>query len=144
MHPALSRAFFESETHGITEEHCALRQWQPFKIEYPVLDVGFTSEQGAQLRVRLLCDDWNELPPPIELLNFDGEYLTKKPARSDIFNEGPHQMTGRPFICMRGAREYHLHESHRFDAWDELKGDPKFRLGEILTQIWNGWRHSHT
>jgi hypothetical protein len=40
---------------------------------------------------------------------------------------------------MRGSREYHTHESHISDIWDNYRGMPEFSLGGIITQLWNAW-----
>lgn len=140
MHPSLVQARFEEDLCGLTDELCQVRGWTVFSKEYPVLDVGFQSPQGRQLRLRLQCEDWNEQPPAIELLAWNGTYLDVIPTSStNIFNGTNHRYTGRPFICMRGSREYHTHESHISDSWEQLKERPEFRLGEIVAQIWSAW-----
>lgn len=144
MHPVLSRRTFERDLQGTTPELCSERQWDLFRIEFPVVDVGFRCQNAARLRVRFTCEDWNDIPPSVELLDYEGNFLARlDPDPTSVFNNGPHAMTGRPFICMRGSREYHMHESHKTDPWDDLRGQPKYRLGEILTQIWRAWRRSH-
>ena len=67
MHPVLSRRRFEEDIAGITPELCAERQWEVFQCVFLVFDVGFTAPDGARLRTRFLCDDWNDRPPAIEL-----------------------------------------------------------------------------
>ena len=93
------------------------------------------------LRLRLHCDGWNTEPPSIELLTREGENLTKVPGTSTgVFNGSPHPITGKPFICMRGSREYHSHSSHIADLWEPLRNRSEMSLAGILTQIWNAWR----
>lgn len=140
MHPDLAKVRFAQDLAGVGEDLCTMRSWTVFEKVYPVFDVGFTSPQGNQLRLRLNCDNWNEVPPAVELQAWDGIPLTKVPPSStNIFNESSHPITGKPFICMRGTREYHTHESHLNDLWDSLRSLAEYRLGEIVTQIWNGW-----
>jgi hypothetical protein len=139
MHPQLSEARFENDLAGVTQELCELRSWTIFEKKSPVFDVGFASPAGSRLRLRLTADSWNDLPPKIALLNWDGSPMSNKPG-SNIFHPGPHRDTGQAFICMRGSREYHTHESHVSDHWEPLRNLAEFRLGEIVTQIWNGWR----
>ena len=144
MHPQLSRRLYEADIAGITEELCAERLWTVFSREFPMLDVGFRSSGEARLRLRLNFRQWNDIPPSIELLNYDGSPMTSRPATyPDIFHAGPHSSTGRPFICMRGSYEYHIHESHRMESWDDLRDKAGFRAGEIVTQVWTAWRRAH-
>jgi hypothetical protein len=126
VHPQLAKARFDKDLAGIDDELCAARGWTVFAQEFPLLDVGFKAESGKTLRLRLRCEDWNDQPPA------DG--------KSSIFNGSPHPTTGKPFICMRGTREYHTHSSHIGDLWAPLKVLPEFQLGQIVTQIYNGWK----
>ena len=140
MHPDLAKLRFAHDLRGVDEELCALRGWTVFEKAFPVFDVGFTSPQRKQLRLRLNCDNWNEVAPAVELQDWNGTPLTKVPPSStNIFNESSHRYTGKPFICMRGTHEYHTHESHTNDPWEPLRPQAEFRLGEIVTQIWNAW-----
>lgn len=147
MHPQLAKARFDKDLAGIDDELCAARGWTVFAQEFPLLDLGFKAESGKTLRLRLRCEDWNDQPPSIELFDWEGRLLTgeqmpKPPAdgKGSIFNGSPHTTTGNPFICMRGTREYHTHSSHVGDLWAPLKVLPEFQLGQIVTQIYNGWK----
>lgn len=109
-------------------------------MNYPTFDIGFRSPGGALLRLQLECEDWNERPPSILLLDFQGRPLQAVPSSStNIFNGSLHPTTGRPFVCMRGVREYHTHSSHLNDPWEPLRAQAGYRLAEIVTQIWNAW-----
>lgn len=144
MHPMLAKAKFDKDLAGVAEELCEMRAWTVFKCEYPFFDVGFRSPQGASLRIRMECENWNEDPPAVELLNWGGEYLTQMPPSSTgIFHAGPHKNTGRSFVCMKGTREYHTHDSHLLDHWHTVMSSADYRLGEIATQIWNAWRKAN-
>lgn len=144
MHEEACKLLFATQTSGLSEEICQLRSWQILDRKYPVLDVGIQSSRGASIRIRMHCDSFNELPPSIELLSMDGKFLAnveRDPA--GVFNSSPHPITGRPFICMRGVREYHQHSSHTADLWDNIKGQPGYDLGGILTQVWRAWARIH-
>lgn len=144
MHPALSQAKFEKDLAGLTTELCEMRAWTVFSRSYPVLDVGFMSPQGRQLRLKLRCEDWNEQPPSVELLQWDGSELTAMPPSStNIFHPGRHPVTQKFFVCMVGTREYHTHPNHVTDHWHKYSQMPEYRLGEIVSQIWNAWRKSN-
>lgn len=141
MHDKACRLLFLMQTNGLGDEICQVRNWQIFNRAYPVFDVGFcSSRRSTSIRIRMLCDNFNELPPTIELLTLDGKFLTqveRDPA--GIFNSSAHPITGKPFICMKGSREYHTHSSHLTDTWESIRDLPGYDLGDILTQVWRAW-----
>jgi len=144
MHEVASRAVFEEEVAKFRPELFEARGWTLFSKLYPILDVGFTASDGSRLRLRFTCDDWNDRPPSIEFLNWEGQPLPsmeRDPA--GVFNNSPHPATGKPFVCMKGAREYHTHPSHTSDAWEAIKNNNGFNLGGILTQLWHAWKKIH-
>lgn len=145
MHPLLARRRFESALQGLTEELCQMRQWTVIGREWPVIDLVFEAPARTPLRTRWVCDKWNAVPPSIELLEVDGAPVRHSLANpSSIFHAGPHPVTGKQFVCMAGSREYHIHESHLDADWDALRGLPRYRLLEIVTQVWNGWLKGDT
>jgi putative metal binding uncharacterized protein len=138
-----SRALFDQQVSALEGELLEIRKWTVFSRTFPVLDVGFEAVGRTPFRVHMNCDDWNELPPVITLLTFDGAVLTALPTGpTGIFHQGPHDITKRPFICMAGSREYHTHTSHIADLWDNYKSQDGYDLGGIMTRIWNGWLKS--
>lgn len=144
MLEALSRALFEEEVEKFSTELLESRGWTLFTRQFPTLEVGFSAADGARLRLRLLCDDWNDRPPSVEFRDWEGRALTaieRDPA--SVFNNSAHPTTRKPFICMRGIREYHTHPSHINDSWDAIKSGTRFTLGGILTQVWHVWRTLH-
>jgi len=139
----LSLALFTKHTVNLTNRLAATRGWILHKVEYPVIDCEFTQQGRVPLRVRFHCDNWNELPPSIVLLSSEGRELAGPEAprnHTNVFNASPHPITQKPFICMRGSREYHTHSSHTSDHWENIKTLPSYQLGEILTQVWNAWK----
>ena|SRR5579859_2602496 len=144
MNSAAAAALFEEQTKYVEGDVVALRKWRVFSRAFPILDVAFEADRRVPLRVRMDCEDWNELPPRVALLNLDGALLTKVPTGPpSIFHQGPHPVTGRPFVCMAGTREYHTHTNHTSDLWDNYKTRSGYELGGILTQIWSGWLKSN-
>lgn len=140
MHPELAKACFEADLAALPAELAEMRGWQLLERTYPILDIAFTAVQGSYLRLRMNCENWNEQPPSIALLDRSGQPITSTVASStNIFHQGPHTNTGRPFVCMPGVLEYHTHSSHLTDHWEPRRNLPGFRLLEIVTQIWNGW-----
>ncbi len=144
MNKAVSQALFEVQTRYLEGQVLETRKWHVFARAFPTLDVGFNDGGRPPLRIRLQCDDWNELPPSIELLSIEGEYLVNLPPNlPGVFNASAHPITKRPFVCMAGSREYHTHSSHVSDLWDNYKNKPGYDLGGILSQLWSAWLKSH-
>jgi hypothetical protein len=140
MHPAAARAKFDHDVAQLSPALAQRRLWVFHTLAFPLIDCSFTGEARTQLRLRLHCDDWNDLPPEVSLHAADGTPLTVlSPNPTNVFHNGPHPTTNRPFICMAGTREYHTHPSHLNDLWEARKGHSNFDLGGILTQIWNAW-----
>jgi hypothetical protein len=143
MLEALSRAAFERDVGRLDRRTAEKFGWTVVTAEYPVLDVSFKHATAAPLRLRFTCTDWDELPPSIELLDAAGKHLTAPPPHvGSVFHPGPHASTGRPFVCMRGSREYHTHESHLTDYWSNYRGKPGIDLLGILGQLWRAWKRS--
>lgn len=144
MHPAAARALFESQVATLTPALAQRRGWVLHEVAWPVIDCSFTTQRRTTLRVRLRCDDWNDQPPSIDLLNADGSYLTRNMANpTGVFNMSAHHTTGRPFVCMAGSREYHTHPSHITEYWAGFKDRASHDLGGLLTQLWHAWRKGH-
>lgn len=143
MLKALSKAAFDRDVGRIDPRSVQMRDWRIIEADHPVLDVLFGHASAAPLRLRLVCDDWDEIPPSIQLLDKDGNFLTTAPPNGgNVFNPGGHPATGRPFVCMRGAREYHTHVSHTSDLWDNYRGQSGMDLGGIVFQLWQAWKRS--
>jgi hypothetical protein len=141
MHPAAAKALFEEEAQHLSAALAARRGWTLHAVAYPLIDCSFSTPGRTTLRLQLACDDWNDLPPSITLLAADGSPLTALPHNpTGVFNGGPHPVANRPFVCMRGAREYHTHPSHVADPWESLKNLSNYSLGGILTQLWHAWQ----
>ena len=140
MHPAATHALFEEETRHFSEALCKRRGWIMHSLTFPIINVTYTAPGRMPLRLTYACDNWNDLPPSIRLENPDGTPLHQlTPNPSGVFHPGPHNVTGLPFVCMRGSREYHTHPSHVTDLWDGIRGGSSYTIGGIMTQVWNGW-----
>lgn len=139
MNPVLSKVFFESQTKDLGGRIAQIRSWVIHSLTYPVIDISFTHGNRKAFRVRMKCENYNELPPSIELLSKDEKFLKKVPIGTFVLNQGPHPITKRPFICNPGSLEYHTHRSHKNDLWDNYRKRPEYNLGGILTQIYNAW-----
>jgi hypothetical protein len=113
----LSRAGFERDVTTIDARVAKRREWTILEASFPTFDVIF-NHASAPIRLRLECSNSDEQPPSIDLLNVDGTYMTGSQLSAitgSVFNQGAHERTHRPFICMRGSREYHAHSGHVSD-----------------------------
>lgn len=144
MHPRLTRNRFDADLNGLTSELCDLRGWSVLDKTWPFLDIVFRDKVHAPLRTRWQCDNWNDIPPSIELLEEDGRPLSRSVrSPAGIFHDGPHPITGLRFVCMPGSREYHMHDSHLDVDWDAFRRQQSLQLLDIVTMVWNGWSQSH-
>lgn len=139
MNTSLSKAIFEKQTSGLSGTLLEIRSWQINECLYPILDVTFNSTSRKPLRIRMDCENYNEEPASIQLLNPDGTFLVNAPNGHGVINNSCHPKTNHPFICSPGSREYHQHPSHTNDNWDNYKDHSSYDLGGMLTQIYNSW-----
>jgi hypothetical protein len=143
MLEVISRAAFERDVGRLDRRTAGKFGWKVVTAEFPILDVIFEHASAAPLRLRLTCDDWDELPPSIAILDATGNHLASPPPNvGSVFHPGPHRHTGRPFVCMRGAREFHTHESHETDHWSNYRGKSGMDLLGILSQLWRAWKRA--
>lgn len=141
MNEAASRALFDEEVARLPRL-ASLRGWIVHSAVYPIIDVAFSQTARKGLRLRLKADGWHDQPPAVELLALDGSPLPSSDAPDypgTVFNRSAHEITGQPFVCMVGTREYHTHPSHRPDLWENYRHLPKHGLLGLLTQLWEAW-----
>jgi len=139
MNSLVAQEIFADEIQALTPELFSLRGWHLFAKAFPVIDIGFKAADQVRMRIRMVCGQYNDEPPSIELLSPEGEFLQSvQQDPAGIFNSSVHPSTGRPFICMRGSREYHTHPSHTTDRWEVIREN--YTLGYVLTQIWRAWK----
>jgi hypothetical protein len=141
VNEVVSKTLFDREVANL-QRLAALRDWTIHRAEFPIIDVGFADESRLPLRIRMVAAAWNDLPPSVELLAPDGAFLpcgTSKLLPGGVLNPGPHRFTGRPFVCMVGTKEYHTHENHVGDSWDNYRRRDGMSLLYILSQIWEAW-----
>ena len=136
MHELLAAKNFERDTLVLTPAFCTRSGLRLITCAFPTIDLVISS--GRDLRLRLTCNDWDELPPSIILLQADGTNWPNPPS-GGIFNASAHPATGLPFICMRGVREYHTHTSHLNESWASYRGQHGMDLVGLIAQITNAW-----
>jgi len=107
-------------------------------VEIPVL-------AARAFGVRVSLDDYDQRAPSVTF----HDPWTWQPLRPDqiplgqtldengraqlvVLNEHPD--THKPFLCMRGIREYHEHPQHTGDEWALYRGD--IGLFSVLSLVW--------
>lgn len=136
MHEALAKAKFDEDVSVLTPVYCTRKGWALDQCAFPILDV--TIQAKTPVRLRFTCDNWDELPPSITILTPEG-IDWKAPLPGGVFNGGAHEVTGKPFICMRGSREFHTHGGHKTETWDNYRAK-EANLVNLLTQLTDVWR----
>ena len=143
LNSVASQELFEEQTKHLKGPLLVARGWTAFSSAFPVLDIGFTSQGRLPIRFQLNCEDWHEKPPSVALLSWEGERLRSVPTGpTSVFNSSSHPVTGFPFVCMPGSKEYHSHPSHLNDHWENYKTRSGYDLGGIVHQIWLAWMKS--
>lgn len=82
----------------------------------------FTSGRGgAPGLFRLDCSDFDAEPPSVTMV----DPVTRAELPLERWTPGvPHSIhptLDRPFVCVQGILEYHLHPSHLHDSWDRYR-----------------------
>ncbi len=137
-HPEISKRLFDKDVAALTEEAAKSLRFAVNSKEFPTLDV--TVEHSKPIRLRFQCEDWDDQPPSIELLNPDGTAYDGTMPSNNVFNGAAHPKTGRRFVCMRGSREYHTHPSHVNESWGAYRGQDGMNVCGILMQLARSWR----
>lgn len=140
MHPAICLSLFKESVDRLPCELTEAFGWIMHEASFPILDCEFTRSGRTSIRVKMDFSDWDDQPPSITLHNSSGELLQSlAPNSTGVFNSSQHPVTGRPFICMAGSKEFHTHPSHSKESWDQIRGKPGFDIGDILMKIWRAW-----
>jgi hypothetical protein len=113
------------------------RGWLLLDIDeaFPSVEIAFLAKLGVSnaptflpavvCAARLKYDNYDLLPPSLTFI----DAVTRLPARPHVraiiaSPDGPqdvlidaHPLTGQPFLCLPGIREYHTHPQHTGDDW---------------------------
>lgn len=140
MHQAVAQTLFEREVGKWPPELAANNGWIFHTLKFPVIDCEFTRAGRTPLRLRFDCAQWDTEPPSVQLQDSAGTPLKALPGQPDsVFNPGPHPTNGKPFLCIAGVKEFHIHSSHLNETWAQFRNKPGFSLGDMLMKIWHAW-----
>ena len=94
--------------------------------------------------IRLTYENYDVWPPSLTFI----DAFTRQPSRPHVraflsTPNGPqdvlidaHPMTGQPFVCLPGIREYHSHPQHSGDDWLLHRSAKDGNLLNICERIW--------
>ena len=80
----------------------------------------------------VFTDPWNG-----SILNYNAMFRAlefEKSRRAHVVLLGDHPISHKPFLCMRGIREYHEHPQHTGDEWLLYKDD--LNMFSIIMSVW--------
>ena len=143
MHIELSKKLFDDQTSFCADTRFLVRRkWRVILREYPTLIVEFSYANRNPVQIKMICENWDDLPPSITVLDGEGNVMSQQqfPKGHGVFNGSSHPKTQQPFICAPGSLAYHQHSSHINDVWENYKIKSGYDLGGILTRIWNAWK----
>lgn len=131
-HEAISRQLFERDVAVLSDKVAKEMDVVVNSREFPILDV--TINHKVPLRLKFICNNWNDAPPSIELLTSDGSRFSGT-MPGGIFH--PNR-----FICMPGSLEYYTLGRHS-EPWENYKNQPGMTIVGIFLQIKNAWRQAN-
>lgn len=107
--------------------------------------VDIPSLAARAFKARFDLSDYDLLAPSLDFLDPSNdqplqyatmfralEFETQRKAHIVLLDA--HPMTGRPFLCLRGIREYHEHPQHSGDQW--LLYRENMSLFSIVMSLW--------
>jgi len=140
VHEALAKACFQRDAAFFNVGVATRLGMILHENEFPVIDA--TVVHKRPIRFKMTANNFDEEPPSVLILKPDGE-VWKDALPGGVFHSGPHSRTGLPFICMRGALEYHTHESHLGDKWETHRNVDGNGVVGILMQLAEAWRKAN-
>lgn len=94
--------------------------------------------------VRLMYDNYDLWPPSLTFI----DVFSREPAKPHVraflpTDDGPrdvlidqHPVTGLPFLCVPGTREYHTHPQHTGDDWLLHRTLGEGSISNICDRVW--------
>ena len=141
MDSAVSVKKFDGEVRSLQTDaaaYAAARGWKVAASTFPLLAVVLRhSGSGREVEFQFACDDWDELPPSLTLHHPDGggEFTWADWPKNGWSVGDPHPLTGKPFLCLPGIREYHTHPSHLSELWEGYRHRSSYSLRSIVDRV---------
>lgn len=108
------------------------------------ISTGVTPLPIVASAIRLCYDNYDLWPPSLTFIDpFSGNATLPHVRAYMALPEGPrdvlidaHPLTGRPFLCFAGIREYHSHPQHTGDSWLLHRAAGEGSLNTICDRVW--------
>ena len=116
----------------------AERGWDVVAADYPLLSVVFKHPRShRKIEFRFNCEDWDELPPSLALHHpASGKEIPWEQWPQGVWSVLEcHPLTRKPFLCLRGIREYHSHNRHLGDMWENYRPLSSYGLLSIIDRV---------
>jgi len=139
--PEVSRLKFARALDVIDEGVADLVSGSPWEVvgrSYPLFEVVWTHPRSRRrVGFRFSFDDWDAIPPSMELFDpSSGAPLAWERWPKNVWSVGEsHPLTKKPFLCLRGIREYHDHSSHIGDWWLVLRELGTYSMPQLLHRV---------
>lgn len=145
MRLELSEALYTESLNPLLKNSSLImaERWLIISTTYPKLRLAMVHHKTGQLRVaEFSFTGWDELPPEFSLVDaetFEPLPGKKWPTGQYWFQSGWSNtkllVTPKPFLCMRGLREYHTHFQHADDRWENYRNHPDFSLVALVQKV---------
>lgn len=148
MDPAVSMRKFDRELRAVREDGgvTGVERWELPTSTWPEFAVVFTHPlTKRRVGFQFQFDDWDEVPPSLSLFDPEGggELPWEKWPKGGWSVGNPHPVTGKPFLCLPGIREYHTHHSHLKDLWENYLAKDSYGAGYIIHRVWQRFRETN-
>ena len=149
MDPAVSLKKFDRDVTRLREDADGLIRslgWEISTATHPLLDIAFTHPRSnRRVGFRFCFENWTDAAPSLTLFNpEDGVLLPWDKWPHGTWAVGnPHPTTGKPFLCLPGIYEYHIHSSHLNDPWSNYSGRDSYKFGHLVHRVWQRFRDSN-
>lgn len=110
------------------------------------LSIEYHAVTGKAFGARIFLDDFDQRAPSVvfcdpftwEELTYDklhrGNHIGSDNKAFNVILDA-HPLTKKPFLCMRGIREYHEHPQHTGDDWMQYR--KYVGLSPVIDTIWH-------
>jgi hypothetical protein len=136
MHEALVQELLEREVAAVRDNDFLLERIDSIVRAGHDVQVRCTPNLGGVVLLCLTGADYDSHPLGLRVLDPDsGAELPGASWPGQLYFGSDHPVLGRPFCCLRGLLEYHLHPSHVADPWGRLRFE--LRLPTLVGHLLN-------
>ncbi len=122
MHVHLVKELLEQEVGAVRANDFLLRRIDTIKADRRRVLVDCAPEGSPPARLAFAGEHYDIAPLSMSVLDLDtGGPLPGACWPGALYFGSDHPVLKRPFACLRGLLEYHVHPSHIADPWDRLR-----------------------